>query len=48
MCERYIGGAVTLYSLGSNSVVRGKSAAAFGWSPTRRSITGWVADELDR
>jgi nucleoside-diphosphate-sugar epimerase len=34
------------YSLGSNSRVRGKAAAALGWSPTRRSITDWIAEEL--
>ena len=35
-----------VYSLGSNSRVRGKAAAALGWSPTRRSITQWIAEEL--
>ncbi len=34
------------YSLGSNSRVRGRAAAALGWSPTRRSVTRWIADEL--
>jgi nucleoside-diphosphate-sugar epimerase len=34
------------YSLGSNSRVRGKAAATLGWSPTRRSITQWIAEEL--
>jgi nucleoside-diphosphate-sugar epimerase len=35
------------YSLGSNSRVRGKAAAALGWSPTRHSIVDWIANELD-
>jgi nucleoside-diphosphate-sugar epimerase len=35
-----------IYSLGSNSRVRGKAAAALGWTPTRRSITQWIAAEL--
>jgi hypothetical protein len=35
-----------VFSLGSNSHVLGKAAAALGWSPTRRSITRWIADEL--
>ena len=26
--------------------VRGKAAADLGWSPTRRSVTQWIADEL--
>jgi nucleoside-diphosphate-sugar epimerase len=34
------------FSLGSNSRVRGKAAAALGWSPTQRSITRWIADEM--
>ena len=37
---------MAVYSLGSNSRVRGKAAAALGWSHTRRSITKWIADEL--
>jgi nucleoside-diphosphate-sugar epimerase len=37
---------MAVYSLGSNSRVRGKTAAALGWSPTRRSITKWIAEEL--
>ena len=37
---------MAMYSLGSNSRVRGKAAAALGWSPQRRSITQWIADEL--
>jgi len=26
--------------------VRGQAAAALGWSPTRRSITTWIAEEF--
>jgi len=33
------------FSLGSNSRVRGKAAAALGWAPARRSVTQWIADE---
>jgi len=40
------GRGTAVYSLGSNSRVRGKTAAALGWSPTRRSITQWISDEL--
>jgi nucleoside-diphosphate-sugar epimerase len=40
------GRAMAVYSLGSNSRVRGKAAAALGWSPRQRSITRWIADEL--
>jgi nucleoside-diphosphate-sugar epimerase len=36
-----------VYSLGSNSRVRGKAAAALGWKPQHRSIRKWIADELD-
>ena len=42
----YWGRNTAVYSLGSNSRVRGKAAAALGWSPTRRSITAWIAEEL--
>jgi nucleoside-diphosphate-sugar epimerase len=35
------------YSLGSNSRVRGKAAAALGWQPKRRSIVDWIASELE-
>jgi nucleoside-diphosphate-sugar epimerase len=42
----YFGRATAVFSLGSNSRVRGKAAAALGWSPTQRSITRWIADEL--
>src|SRR5262249_51244214 len=34
------------FSLGSNSRVRGKAAADLGWSPTQRSVTRGIADEL--
>ena len=37
---------MAVYSLGSNSRVRGQAAAALGWSPTRRSIVKWIAEEL--
>jgi len=35
-----------VFSLGSNSRVRGRAAADLGWSPARRSVTRWIADEL--
>jgi nucleoside-diphosphate-sugar epimerase len=34
------------FSLGSNSRVRGKAAVELGWSPTRRSVTEWIATEM--
>jgi nucleoside-diphosphate-sugar epimerase len=37
---------MALFSLGSNSRVRGKAAADLGWSPTQRSVTSWIANEL--
>jgi nucleoside-diphosphate-sugar epimerase len=37
---------MAVYSLGSNSRVRGKAAAGLGWKPTQRSITDWIAAEL--
>ena len=37
---------VAVLSLGSNSRVRGKTAAELGWSPTRRSVTQWIANEM--
>lgn len=37
---------MAMFSLGSNSRVRGKAAAALGWAPARRSVTEWIADEL--
>jgi len=38
---------MAVYSLGSNSRVRGKAAAALGWKPNHRSITNWIADASD-
>jgi len=38
---------MAVYSLGSNSRVRGKAAAALGWKPKHRSITNWITDESD-
>jgi len=40
------GRSMAVFSLGSNSRVRGKAALALGWSPRRRSVTRWIADEL--
>jgi nucleoside-diphosphate-sugar epimerase len=37
---------LAVLSLGSNSRVRGKAAAALGWLPTRRSVTDWIANEM--
>lgn len=37
---------MAVYSLGSNSRVRGKAAADLGWSPARRSVTEWIANQL--
>jgi hypothetical protein len=37
---------MAVFSLGSNSRVRGKTAAALGWSPARRSMTQWIANGL--
>ena len=37
---------MAVFSLGSNSRMRGKAAADLGWSPRRRSVTDWIADEL--
>jgi hypothetical protein len=37
---------MAMFSLGSNSRVRGKAAAALGWSTAHRSITRWIAEEL--
>ena len=37
---------MVMFSLGSNSRVRGKAAAALGWSTAHRSITRWIAEEL--
>lgn len=37
---------MAVFSLGSNSRVRSKMAPELGWSPTRRSITQWIASDL--
>jgi len=37
---------MAVFSLGSNSRVRGKAAAALGWEPKHRSITRWIGEEL--
>jgi nucleoside-diphosphate-sugar epimerase len=37
---------MAVFSLGSNSRVRGKAAADLGWSPTQRSVASWIANEL--
>jgi nucleoside-diphosphate-sugar epimerase len=37
---------MAVFSLGSNSRVRGKAPATLGWSPTHRSITRWIAEEI--
>ena len=37
---------MAVFSLGSNSRVRGKAAADLGGSPTQRSVTRWIASEL--
>jgi nucleoside-diphosphate-sugar epimerase len=37
---------LAVFSLGSNSRVRGKAAAKLGWSPTHRSVTQWIANEM--
>lgn len=42
----FFGRNMAVYSLGSNSRVRGKAAAALGWTPMHRSITQWIAEEL--
>ena len=34
------------FSLGSNSRVRGKAAFDLGWTPKRRSVIRWIAEEL--
>ncbi len=40
------GRAMATFSLGSNSRVRGKAAAALGWAPARRSVTDWIVNEM--
>jgi nucleoside-diphosphate-sugar epimerase len=37
---------LAVFSLGSNSRVRSKSAADLGWLPAHRSITRWIASDL--
>jgi len=37
---------LAVFSLGSNSRVRGKAATNLGWLPTHRSITRWIASAL--
>ncbi len=37
---------LAVFSLGSNSRVRGKAAINLGWLPTHRSITKWIASAL--
>jgi nucleoside-diphosphate-sugar epimerase len=37
---------LAVLSLGSNSRVRGKAARELGWSPTRRSVTDWIANDM--
>jgi hypothetical protein len=35
-----------MFSLGSNSHVRGRAAEILGWAPQHRSIKNWIAREL--
>jgi nucleoside-diphosphate-sugar epimerase len=37
---------LAVLSLGSNSRVRGRAAVELGWSPRRRSVTQWIANEM--
>jgi len=37
---------LAVLSLGSNSRVRGKASAELGWSPTQRSVTHWITNEM--
>lgn len=37
---------LAVFSLGSNSRVRGNAAVNLGWLPTHRSITRWIASDL--
>ena len=37
---------MAVFSLGSNSRVRGRAAVELGWSPTQRSVTHWIANEM--
>jgi nucleoside-diphosphate-sugar epimerase len=40
------GRGTAVFSLGSNSRVRGNASAALGWVPAHRSVTRWIADDL--
>ena len=42
----YWGRRTAVFSLGSNSRVRGRRATELGWAPRHRSITGWIAAEM--
>ena len=37
---------MAMFSLGSNSRVRGQAALELGWSPTQHSIVHWIANEM--
>jgi nucleoside-diphosphate-sugar epimerase len=37
---------LAVFSLGSNSRVRGRGAVNLGWLPAHRSITRWIASDL--
>jgi nucleoside-diphosphate-sugar epimerase len=37
---------MAMFSLGSNSRVRGRAARELGWSPTQRSVTEWIIKEM--
>jgi nucleoside-diphosphate-sugar epimerase len=37
---------IAVFSLGSNSRVRGKAAIELGWSPAQRSVTRWISNEI--
>ena len=37
---------LAVFSLGSNSRVRGRAAVNLGWQPVHRSITRWIASDL--
>jgi nucleoside-diphosphate-sugar epimerase len=37
---------LAVFSLGSNSRVRGRAAVNLGWQPVHRSITKWIASDL--
>jgi nucleoside-diphosphate-sugar epimerase len=37
---------MAMFSLGSNSRVRGRAARELGWSPTQRSVTEWTIKEM--